>query len=872
MARAQAEPPAVRADVDAVVSADLSRLHGHARLTVRAPAGSALEHVDVWAFPERLATPPHAMDEVDEPRLFPVGFQPAAMDLGGAVDGQGRALRIERIETTLYRIHLVEPVAAGEVAVVVLTFETRIPRRFGPFGRDAGQLTLDGGFFPRPPPLDAAGFHPDLPPDALDFHLSLGWAGRRDALSVVNGRLTELTAGGEPQPVGEGRARRVSLLLYTRHQISRLVTDHGRVMLVHRRKRRGTRGPDDLFDLGVIDVHAQTLATVGATLGFLARHGVAVPDMTVCAEAPLRRALARTAPGMILVSDRAFDVTPYEPIRKFHRLPLVRATAALVVEDIVAPQAEPGRADQAVDLVAVDLTERWERAMYGGQEGARELLAKGSLLAEVDDALTAPQIPFESAFFRGPDDTDRFRDSIELFSHRRPVGHLWREKLVDRLGAEAAGALAADVARGVPLPEALSRHGDGVDMAWLEAWDEGTPDRNYAIDEVTRGEDDEGPFVDVQIRVDGPVQPPEQVAVRVEGRRRAPAQASVVVDQATVTARVRSTATRPRVVLDPKRRLAESDLGRPVDPRADNLTHPRWRVLLDGFGLSLNSASGRADVIVSGFVRREADIDHTFLLSVFDLERRTGVAVDWLRSLGPKVVPNRRRLAIGVGTSISWLKPRRGDGSGLGLRLRFTLGELTFRSRTDPRAGVARLLAIGPTLATRDGTSDIGFAGSALLGRLIPIGGRHTLAGAFRADILLGEISSSETLGIGGPGGVRALATFARTGEMRLAGSLEWRHRYTRDVSISALHLAFVHGIDGVLFVDGALLGQTPNRTFQSEAFSVGIGYGLRFHYVVAGLTPMVFSIDAAVPLLVAGQRPRGVPPVTVGAAVGQSF
>ncbi len=871
-ARAAERRPGVRADVDVVVARDLSHVTGRVRLTVRASETAPLDHVDVWAFPERLRAPPPEMDEVDEPRLFPVGFQPAGMELQGATDGAGVALKMERIETTLFRVHLAGRVPAGEDAVVEIAFDTKIPRRFGPFGRDAGQLTLDGGFFPRPPPLEGARFRADLPPDALAFHLRLAWEGTRGALAVVNGRLTALPPGGSPQEVGHGAARRVALLLYTRHQVSRLATPHGEVVFVHRRKRRGMRGPDDLYDLGLIDVHAQTLGTVGAALGFLAREGLTVPALTLCAEAPLRRFIARTAPGMILVSDRAFDVTPYEPIRKFHRLPLVRATAALLAEATVAPRAEASRADQTVDLVAVDLTDRWERFQYGSHVGARELLAKGSFVAQVDDVLTAPQIPFESAFFRGPDDTDRFRDSVELFSHLRPTGRLWREKLLDRLGPDRTAAIATAVAGGTSLTDALHRYGAGVDMAWLKAWDRGTPPRNYAVSGVRRGADSRGPFVDVDVRVEGPPNPPERITVHVDGRGSEPAQASAVVDQPEITVRVRSVARRPRVVVDPRRRVDESDLGRPVDPRADNLTHPGWRALLDGFAVALNSATGRVDTAIAGFVRRDADIDHTIRLSGFDLERRTGVSVDWLRGLGPKVVPNRRRMALGVGASIAWLKPSGAAGSGLGLRLRAIVGDLTFRSRTDPRAGVARGLSFGPTLATRDGASDLGFAAFGLLGRLVPVGGRHTLAGVFRADILLGEISSSETLGIGGPGAVRALATFARTGELRLAGTLEWRHRLTRDVSISALHLAFVHGIDGVLFIDGALLGATPGQTFRSAAFSLGVGYGFRFHYVVGGVTPMVFGVDAAVPVLVGGDVPKRVPPVTVSASVGQSF
>ncbi|MCB9785816.1 MAG: hypothetical protein H6744_03875 [Deltaproteobacteria bacterium] len=853
------------------IAADLGSLAGRVRLTVEV-GDTALDHVDLWAFPERLASPPPAMDEVDEPRLFPAGFRPGGMQITEVLDAGGRALVIERLDTTRFRVALSSPVPPGGRAELDVAFTTTVPWRFGPFGHDAGELTLDGGFFPRPPPLESGHFRADLPPDLLRFDLRVTWEGEQHALAVVNGRVTRLPPSGGAVAVGEGAARRVALLLLTRHHVSTLDTPQGRVVFIHRSERRGRRAPGELFDFGFLDVQGQVLATVGAAMGFLAQQGIAPPATLLCVEAPLRRSIARAAPGMLLVSDRAFDLTPYEPLRRFHRLPLVRAAAAVSLESQVAQAAPPGRADQVSDMVAADLAERWEQLRYGGHEGARELLSKGSFVAEVDDALNAPQIPFESVYFRGPNDTDAFRDTLELFSHERPVGRFWREKLVDRVGANATAAVAQAVATGLPLEKALARHAHEVDLTWLASWDEGTPPRNYALAETTRGADAEGPYVDVRVRVEGPPLPAERVTVRVAGGSQGPAEASAIVGEPDATIRVRTDARRPRVQLDPRRRLEQSDMGRPVDPRADDLSHPRWRVLLDGVGVSLNSASSRVDTLITGFIRREADIDNSILLAAFDLERRTGVSVDWIRGLGPKVVPNRRRFGLGLGTSVAWLKPQGKLGSGLGLRLRVGFGDLTFRSRTDPRRGVARGLWLGPTMALRDGRADAGFSVSGFLGRLVPVGARHTLGGVLRADALFGEVSSSESLGIGGLGAVRAFATFARLGEMRITGSLEWRHRYTRDVAIDVGHLAWVQGIDGVFFVDAGLLGATPRGTFRQAALSLGVGYGLRFHYVVGGLSPMVFSLDAAVPILDGGRLARGVAPVTILAGVGQSF
>src|SRR5690606_8346291 len=125
-------------------------------------------------------------------------------------------------------------------------------------------------------------------------------------------------------------------------------------------------------DPTVIDTHAQTLATMAAGLSYLERtvpSGWARPRELLLVEAPLRRDFALGAQGMVLVSDRAFEVLAVEKLRKFHRIALLRALFVQQLEGRLFA-SEPVRwRDRVLDLVAVHLTERWETERYGTVEG-----------------------------------------------------------------------------------------------------------------------------------------------------------------------------------------------------------------------------------------------------------------------------------------------------------------------------------------------------------------------------------------------------------------------------------------------------------------------------------------------------------------------
>ena len=67
------------------------------------------------------------------------------------------------------------------------------------------------------------------------------------------------------------------------------------------------------------------------------------------------------------------------------------------------------------------------------------------------------------------------------------------------------------------------------------------------------------------------------------------------------------------------------------------------------------------------------------------------------------------------------------------------------------------------------------------------------------------------------------------------------------------MRLFWVNAIDGVVFVDAALLADTPEGLGRLDATYLGACYGLRFHYLVGGVYPMVFLLDVALPVIDGG-------------------
>jgi hypothetical protein len=862
-----AVPIDARIQADLVLSEDLSTLAGDATVYLVNRGHEPMTTVSLWLFPERLSVSPEGLDDVVLPRVFPNGFDAGGVELY-SIRGAGEAeLAVRPIRPGLVRVELSTPLSPGHEIALSIGYRIRIPERYGPFGRVGEQITLDGGFLPRPPPQSAGGFLEHSPPGAIEWDLGLAWKGEGEMDGYINGSSVRL--GQKPVRLSGRRSAHVSLVAARSFKHLAFGASGSRVRLAHRRSRPPTSGKGDVLDLATIDPVTQTVATAVSVLRFLAeRFKTASPPIQIV-EVPLRRDIAISAPGMLLVSDRAFELSPLERFLRVHRVAFARSVAASFIRG-VAPSQEPvERRDRVRDLLAIHLSESWEQAIYGAQVGIREILGPGRFIAAVEDVIRSPQIPFQSSWFRVVDDTDPFRDRFTLFSHEHPNGRIWREKLLDRLGEERLSRIVDQLMnrRGTFFEVLSSVEPDFDVLSYLSQWDEGSPEVNYKLVAVRAVEG----ALEVDVAREGSRTLREPVTVVATGHT----SRTIVWDGAgdRATLRIEGAELGDEVVVDPHFRLVESDMGEPVNARFDNQSRHHWKTLLRGFGFDVNSATGRVNTAIAASLIRTQDIQDSVGLRAYDRERSMGGQIQWWRGLGPKTRANQRRYGLGAGLGASWIKPDERTTGGLGMYMSMSLSDSTIVSSTAPRSGHIYSLSAGPVFATREDEMTFGAFGVAAVRGLAPVGRNHVVAGRLQLGVHWGDVLDAQQWPAGGVNGVRAIDPYASRGRHRMFGSLEWRHGLLGDLSWSLLNLSWIEAVDGVLFGDVATVTDIMTNLFDDQGLFGGVGYGFRVHHRIAGFQPMVLSIDYGLPILEGGAQswpPSGAGSLVV--AVGQVF
>jgi hypothetical protein len=845
----------VSARVQVAISENLDHLTGEARLELTNTSQVTLDHIVLWCFPNALEAPPPLMDEIAEAWVYPNRPNPARMVLGPARDGQGRELPMARTSPTEARVSLLEPVPPGGQVALEVAFDVLVPERFGLFGHANGELLVDDGFFPRPPPLGPAGFLTDAPPGEIRYELRARWLGpAREVWAVANGALMRLRGGEPPRLVAQGSAPRLTLVLLTDHRLSSLQAGQTRIAFIHRRPRvHEGRHPPAFRDLVQVDVHAESMATAGAGVLWLQREtGWTPPRRVVLVEAGLRRDLAVSAPGMVLVSDRAFEVIEIESVRKFHRVALLRALYATLLAPRLGPREPLDRRDQVLDLAALHLAERWEIQSYGSQRDAAELLASGAFLSEVDEVLYAPQVPMQHIYFRVVDDTDPYRDRFSLYYHGHPNGRRLHEKLRDLAGWEKLVAVVDRLLEphGPPLAQALGEHIPAADEAFLARWDGPYPDLNYRLGAITPGADLHGPFVDVEIHRQGATDIVEPVTVGLVGAE-PPVEATWHAPGPRGVARLRPPRPdpAPTILVDPHGRLEESDLGSTVDPKLDNRNYQDWKFLLAALRFDVSSSDRKLNGRIITALQERYDLAHTLLLSAYEEPAATGASLAWQYGFGPKIRPNLRRVAFSLQVRAEYLKPTAVDPHMFGAVVEAGIGDTTYLSRTDPQSGHALGASVGAVLGTDGELLRLGGYAHLRAAYLLPMAPGQILAGQLHLSTWFGEVGEGHRWAVGGPGLVRAYGARSAIGRHRILASLEWRHRMSRDLAVNVLQLGWLHTLSGVLFVDAALLADAYPDLFSEGAVYFDVGYGLRLHYHFAGVDPLMFGLDFAVPL-----------------------
>ncbi|HJL15480.1 MAG TPA: hypothetical protein RMH99_07495, partial [Sandaracinaceae bacterium LLY-WYZ-13_1] len=620
------------------------------------------------------------------------------------------------------------------------------------------------------------------------------------------------------------------------------------------------RGEEGLIDLASVDVAGLVREVADDVLTSARAFGVPVPERIVLQPIPSRTELAATAPGVVLVSDRLFQIFPIDQTLEFHRRALRRALFAHLARPLSARADAPGDRGWATDLRAVALVDLDAARRRTGAQTPRDLLQAFSFHPAVDQLLYAPQIAFEDAYFAAIEERDPFRD--DPVRARRPLsrGRRILEMGRDALAPEAfrrwvamlvnARRSAAD-ALAEAAPERSSRLG-----SWLAAT--GAP-VNYRLGEI-RSERLPGGrhrhVVEVLREGADRIEPVEVRVHDTEGH-----EVTVVWEAPGERGEVVAVTPGPLggVRIDPRHRLPQSPALADGHPRRDDGTDLPWRPpILNGFLFNVFVTEGDFVGLVDFALRRRYDLEHTIGLRLERTRAFTGGTLRYAHGVGPKVHTNRRVGTLTAGLSFDRLHEGFADAGLGGWRGQLTLaGSLnTVAFALDPREGFWAAASLTGGLTYRD-DDRVGWTvrGGVRGGAVLPLGLVNALVFVVGGGFSAGDALPSELQSLGGSRRLRGFESGEHLGRGAVYGIVEHRWSAFRDLAMNLAHLVWVREIQLAAFAGAGVAFDTVDRGPDGQpradeaVFAADVGLGVRIHYEYGGVQPGVISLDVGLPL-----------------------
>lgn len=837
---ARADTFSVRAHVDP----EAGIAEGTFRWTVVNEGDTALTFVQLFLYPRIYRDDP-ALDDVLEPRVYPVAFDPGDQELLCS-HADVASDRVPGLP--LARIDLREPLAPGAATTVECGFRTTIPLRYGSFGHFRDVLTTSGGLTPLPVTRSSDGrwLHQAPPPPMeqdLVLDLPEGWG------AVAGGTLQGFEGASFVADALPRRGRRRWLPVQVRRTPVRqnIPLDDGHCITwvgspLRTRQKRWIR-------LAVQDAR-ETLREAGLPAG----RGV------VLVEAPMRRFLVEPSDGVILVSDRFLEVA--DPFWRYHDLHLARAVMAEQLADVVDAREDPLHAPTTLHGVSWELVPRYLARRWRGHVGLKQILERLRFLPAIDDLLETPVFPFADQVYDDPWVVDPIKADVTRFNRPLRSGRVLFLELEDLVGEQTlARAVDAYVAGGPSDPRdfwTLLLERSGIDarphaLRWLEP-----PGRvNLRLDEVRRRREGKAhvttvlasrqvlvggpPDIPVEVRLD-PASPGKKGRITLKWQGR----------DEVATWEVRSAGRVGAVRIDPRGRVLEVDeqgvsLARDNRlPRAVTVTGFGYVVALDltGRGLEAYGALG---------FRPEHDTRHHVLARIYtDPETAGGAGLSYVRYFGRPRAGSYRRNRLVAAVDAQWLAPRfRPTGvpfvveasASYVYETRSATYFPTRGGRFEARVFGGKDIALqGERLRPLLQTS---FAGMDLLGvALIRLHPWQVIALRARLGLVAGNVAHRE-FNLGGLDGLRGIPLEHVTGAFRAIGTVEWRHFFFRDRELR-LPLFRLRGMQGGLFVEAGMVADDLSVGPRPGEMGVSIGYGLRFYGDWFGLLPAVGGVEIA--------------------------
>lgn len=782
-------------------------------------------------------------------------------------------------------------VAAGQAVRVEMRALLSVPPRYGELGRHGRQLTLGAGWYPyvartssaAAPPLGPHRVTVEIPPDAGAV------LGRR--YFAPTGEPPGEPAGGEPpgEPAGGGpQAVRV---------IEDLEPEAVQVPLVVLPPTAGAIGIEDsealLVGPSAATIHdprwrsaedEQIALAIADGLRFWRESGLALSSTDrpfPVVKAALRHVLALPADGLVLVSDRAFRMPPFDRLYRFHRFPILRELYAALFFDRFRASLD---AATAADAAAAWLVDRYVASRFGRREVARDLLDWFSFIPSIDALLYAPDLPFESAYFRRVREDDPIRPDLLDYPRQRPRGKIVYEKLLDRAGRQATDAAIQRLLAGRSLRAALEPALGAATPRFLATWLGPYPETRYRLARFESAPAPPGApcgacyVARVEIAREGaPVEEPIEVRLRDrDGNERHVWSNATAAALRTVTATL--AAPLEAVELDPRERIYEAPSDEDPSPRIDNASSASWKVLLNSWNFAFAATAGTFNSILDVGFLRVYDVHWSYALQAAYDPAAIGLFGRASYGLGNRVTPAALDQRIGVTFGGSYLRPQFAAATqsafalstavyyafdtrqtlwapegGRGLRLVLGHDHLFGRLVETETSGAVRPLTEDDVSLTARGFWAWRSGASSTLA-LRGIAGSYVY-GTPRQQLLYP---------IGGRAGARGYQLDSRVGRVIGMASTEWVHALIPETNHNVFYYAWLSGIDGTVYADVATVADRLADVRHTPP-AADVGYGLRIYIDYLGLRPGVMAIDVACPLVsLAGRAGLGAPQIYI--------
>jgi hypothetical protein len=821
MRKAVATEP-VELTIEARLAFTAPEIDGTVTIRWRNPGPEPVSSIEVLLFANRF----RAIDGMDElARHFLVAggsYRAGGTDVV-SVDEGGKALdwRYEDVaampEATIAAIDLGRQLGTGEETRVAIHFRTRLPNLLDTLGSNGELLIAADGWYPQP--VDPRSRCPRRALARVRLTIPSGSQLLLDGKRFDGGSpIEEVTDGPvslalSDEPFGEQSFRVGNRVA---HVYSAPTAD------VVQRISPNEPAEDALRD----------------TLAPILTESNASKDLTIV-RLPLRWYPSAQATGMVLVSDRLFEIFPI--LRPLHQRELAYAVF-LEEERAVAQGRElPGDAGWVAEGLAWRRADELYRARFRSGREVKDWIRLFNVFAIVDRFDTAPRIPLVRPFYPTLASDDPLNIRQGGLCERRPPGRFVFGKLESFLGRDEFAALLERHRRdGRPMRELLEERGA---IALLDAWLRPYAPLNYALEDV-RLNPDGTPGASFRIDRESAEERPDAIEVGLE-KDGAEEMAFVKLDGERTQRTLATTASVRAVALDPERHAIESRLD-------DNRAPPRFQLLLDSADVEVSSSEFGVSTLVVG--RRRYDYRKDLALAGFYTSRGTGLAAGAQWHGGAPIDANLYRQNLFayytfVGLDSSFENEQapavrtRGHLGGFGLRFN-SYDAFWFENPSSSHH--VRLFFDGydPSLG-----GDFGF---------VQGGGSVTLTRELRQDTVLagqvlngytaatgsGPIPNQGLFSLGGFRSIRGIGAEDELGEGIFLVRAEIRHMLPWRLDWNLAEVLIARRLQAKAFVDAGRVGS--RRLYDPSTFAVGVGGGLNLFYDFMGFFPTTFYLDVA--------------------------